>query len=483
MTTEVVQSPVRGLRGPTADGPSIDHEVVVIGAGITGLTAAWELARRGIDVMVLDAADRSGGVMMTERQGDWVVERGPTSMIATPDVRALIADLGIEKDVTSVMPAARHRYVARKSALQPVPMTPLALVRTPLLSARAKLRLLGEPFVRRCAERDESVASFVRRRLGEEPLRNIGAPFVSGIYAGDAEVLSARHAMPAMHALEREHGSLLIGAMRSAWAKRRRGVPRESRPESISLRGGLGHLASTLAAALVGRVTYGARVERVAPRASGTWAVDVRRSDGVHVSVTASHVVLATSAPALPQVSASRMCQDAVATIASIPHAPVATVAIGVRRRQVSHALDGFGFLVADGERRAVLGALFTSTMFRGRCPDDSVLLTCFVGGTKAPWRALSSLDDTLPALMADLRDLLGITGDPCFVAHALHEKAIPQFGSAHERTLAAAACLELAFPSLTLAGSWRTGVAVGSCVKSGRGAAARAGSHVRDAR
>jgi oxygen-dependent protoporphyrinogen oxidase len=483
MPTETLRAPARGFGSIRSESRSPDHEVIVIGAGITGLTTAWTLARQGIDVVVLDAAERAGGVIMTDHDGDWVIERGPTSMVATPDVLALISELGVEQDVVRVMPGAHHRYVARAGTLHPVPTSPLALLRTPLLSARGKLRLLREPFVRRGAERDESVASFVRRRLGDEPLQNLVAPLVSGIYAGDAATLSTQYAMPAMHALEQQHGSLLVGAIQSARAKRRAGMPRQSRPESISMRGGLGRLTSALADALPGRVTLATRAEHLSLRGSGPWAVDTRRNDGVRATLTASHVVLATSAPSMPRATLSRACQEALATIAAIPHAPVATIAVGVRRRQVAHPLNGFGFLVAEGERRSLLGALFTSTMFPGRCPDDMVLMTCFVGGTKAPRRTEMPKDYVLRSLMADLRELIGVSGDPCFVAHVVHAKAIPQYDLSHERTLAAAARVEMAYPGLTLAGSWRGGVSVGSCVRSARVAAERAGSHVLAAR
>ena len=454
----------------------VDAEpVVVVGAGITGLTAAWELARAGVPVTVLDAANRAGGMISTERRGEWIIERGPTSMLATPDVASLVEQLGLGGDVTPVAAAARHRYVARGRRLLAVPMSPAALATTSLLSGRAKWRLLLEPFVRHQGPLDETLASFVRRRLGPEVLANLVSPFVSGVYAGDAERLSVRHAMPSLCELERRHGSLLVGAVRSARARRRERGP--ARARSISVRGGLDRLTETLTAGLGDHVRLGARVDCVTPRGSG-WTIDTQGPSGCLERLVASHVVMTTPAASLRVLDVGRALEESREAIVSTPHAPVATMSIGVRRKDVAHALDGFGFLVADGERRAVLGALFTSTMFSGRCPADHALVTCFLGGAKAPWRAALSAEQALPAVMKDLHDLLGVRGDPSFVAHRYHESAIPQYDDSHTAALAAADVLEASFAGLTLAGSWRTGVSVGDCIAGARRAAQRARAH-----
>ena len=483
MLTERERAPLRlSATPPSARSRAAAHRVAVIGGGITGLTVAWELMRRGIDVVVFEAADRPGGVIGTDRLGAWTAERGPNSLAATDDVCDLIEHLGIEAQVVTPARVARRRYVARGDTLLPVPSSPLELARTPLLSTRAKWRLLREPFVGRRADDaagDESLGAFVRRRLGSEVLDGLVAPFVRGVYAGNADALSARHAMPRLVDLERRHGSVLIGAVRAARARRRmRQAGRMALGTSLSFRAGMGTLPDALASALGDRMTCGATVRRLARTATGSWRIDVERA-GRSQSVTVAHAVIAVPAHRLRDLQLPASCRESISVISAVDHAPIATVSIGVRRDGIAHPLDGFGFLVADHSRRTLLGGLFTSSMFAGRCPDGMALLTCFVGGTQARWRSALPLDALMPPLLSDLRALLGATAAPSFVTLTAWPRAIPQYDAGHEAVVCAARAMETNDVGLTLAGGWRTGVSVGDCITGARMAAQRVIAHV----
>lgn len=444
-------------------------QVGVIGAGITGLSAAMELRARGAQVTVFEASDRVGGVITTLRRDGFLVEAGPTSLTTTPALEQLIDLLDLEAERVSPSAAAKRRFIVRDGVPVPLPSGPGSLVTTSALSASAKLRLLREPFV--AAQRgseDESVASLVRRRLGDEILAYMVNPFVAGIYAGNPERLSARHAMPILYHAERRHGSLLLGGMKEARARagvvRRRGI--------TSFRQGLHTLPAAMATALGRRVHLRSRVTALAREGDG-WRLAVER-DGAHESRFLDAVIWAGPAHALERLALPDEARTALQPAMTLRHPPLSTLALGFERRAVAHALDGFGLLCPEIEARAVLGVLFSSSVFAGRAPQGQVLLTCFIGGERSPELGAMPLDGLLPRVLEDLRGLLGVRGAPTFVHHQHWPRAIPQYELGHEAVVNGAARVESAMPGLYLTGQWRAGVALGDCIAQGQATAAR---------
>ncbi|HZN96132.1 MAG TPA: protoporphyrinogen oxidase, partial [Gemmatimonadales bacterium] len=213
--------------------------VAIVGGGVTGLTAAYCLKQRGSRVVVYEATDRAGGVIRSERRDGYLAELGPNSMSAVPpEVTGLLSALQLDASRITASPAARTRYIARRGKLIPLPLSPSELLTTRLLSNSAKLAVFGEPLVETSdSPMDESVAAFFRRRFNQEVLDYVVNPFVAGIFAGDPEQLSVRHALPQLHALERDHGSVVKGFMQAA-----------KRPTTlISFRNGLQEITDALA--------------------------------------------------------------------------------------------------------------------------------------------------------------------------------------------------------------------------------------------
>ena len=448
-----------------------DRTVAVVGGGLAGLAAAWRLARAGARVRVFEAGERAGGVIRSVRAGGFLAEHGANSLAEPPSaVRALLREAGIEGDLVPTSPAAQRRYVVRGGRAVAVPASPPQLLTTRILSLPAKLRVLAEPLSSSTDDPDETVAALVRRRLGREVLDYLVEPFVAGIYAGDPERLSARAAFPRLVALEAAHGSLLRGARAAARERRAAGGPRD--PAIYSFAQGMEALPRTLAAGLGDAVTLGTAV-RAVRRVPGGWAVETDASDEMFGAV-----VLAVPAHALAAIDLDGADAEDVDAIASIPHAPVAVLVQGYRREQVAHPLDGFGMLVPRVERRRVMGVLFSSSMFPGRAPDGYVSLTAFVGGTRDPELAALPIDRLASVVGEELRDLLGVRGDPVYMHHQPWPRAIPQYVVGYGAVQRRMDAVERDCPGVFLAGSYRSGVAVSDTLASGLRAADAALQH-----
>ncbi len=442
--------------------------VAVIGAGITGLSAAVELRGRGATVTVLEAADRVGGVITTIRRDGFLVEAGPTSLTATAQLEGLIDRLGIGAQRIATAPAAKRRFIVRGGALVALPDGPGALASTKAISAGAKFALMREPFVRaRHDQEDESLAALVRRRLDREILDYLVNPLIAGIYAGDPERLSVKYAMPMLFDSERKHGSLLVGAMKEMKAKS--GVVRQKGITSFT--NGLGTLPQAMAESLGDALRLSTRVTRV-DRIGGTWRLHAEGARGGVIDCDA--VICAAPAHALAALGLPTEVAGALGPVTRIVHPPVATLALGFRREDITHPLDGFGVLVPAVEKRTILGTLFSSSVFAGRAPDGHVLLTNFLGGLRSPEFGAAETGEVLPKVLADLRQLLGVRGEPVFVHHQRWMQAIPQYDLGHGQVVSAAASIESALPGLYLTGQWRAGVALGDCIAQGQATAAR---------
>lgn len=440
--------------------PTPDVDALVIGAGIAGLAAARELELRGGEVVVVEAAEAPGGVMRTDRINGHLVERGPNTILLRAPLLRGLERFGAVDELEAASPASRSRFLLRGGELVPVPLGPLGLVRTPLLSGAGKRRLLREPFVSRGDGARETVAEFVGRRLGDETVTALVGPFLTGVYAGDERKLAAEVVFPGLVEAERNHGSLVRGMLANAVRRTERG-----RSGTFSVRGGLGALSASLAAGLRLAPRYGCRVERIA-RVAGAFAVTIagaERSETWRVR----RIVVAT--PAAP---AAALVRDLDATaaewIASVAYAPVATVCLSVGPGALRRAPSGFGFLVPRGESRGLLGCLFMSELFPGRAPAGRSLLHCILGGTRAP-EILDLDDEQLAAFaMSELDSPLGVQSTLEAVRVLRWPRAVAQPVPGHVQALASARAQLAARGPIAIAGGYTDGVSVAGSFASG---------------
>ncbi|WP_423822941.1 protoporphyrinogen oxidase [Salinisphaera sp. SPP-AMP-43] len=444
-------------------------DALVIGAGATGLATAWSLARSGRSVAVLEASSQIGGNLRTEHDGDWQIEHGPNTVIMKPPLYALLDELSLLDEALPANPASSKRFIALDG--QPVAL-PNRLWKAPgnaLLGWSAWGGLLREPFVRRGPQDDESLAAFVRRRLGQRVLDRLVDPFVSGVYAGDPQRLSAKAAMPRLVELERAHGSLIRGGLARAFAARRQppAMPREWRGTLFSFSQGLQRLADRLGEAIVARpnarLACDRRIERI-ERAGNGWVAE----DHTGQRWQARHLVMTVPAHVAAALLA-RHDSKLAELLAAIVYPPVSVVSLGFRQSDIGHPLDGFGLLLPRIEQRKTLGVLFPSTLFAGRAPAGHHLLNVFLGGRQSPEVAEQDDSALFEQALTDLSDLLTIRGEPVWQRVVRWPRAIPQYETGHLDRLAAIDTALKAHAGLWLAGNWRDGVAVGDCLENGR--------------
>lgn len=453
-------------------------EVIVIGAGISGLTAAYWLRAGGHDVVVFDQGDAPGGRMRSERIDGFLMEYGANSiMTPAPAAETLVAQLGLDPEKVTRSAAARYRYLVRGGRMRGLPLQPYRFLLSDFFSLPGRLRMLMEPFVS-VRHDDETVADFVRRRFGNELLDYVVDPLVGGLLTGDPEQLSVGAAFPRLKQFERCAGSVIGGIIKSRFqhdAKSAVGDPR--RRVLNSFRQGMGTLPRAIAQWLTGRVFLGHRVEAVQHRAGGGYRVKVWHG-GVAQWTAADSIIVALPAYAAAAVLCG-LDQRIAGALAEIRHPPLAVVFLGYRAQSIAHRLDGVGVLTPAVEKRSVLGMLFSSTLFAERAPPEHVALTAFAGGARQPQLALLDPDELQDLVHGEVRQLLGGRAAPLMARTHCWRHGLPQPGLDHAQRLDGIALCATEHAGLFLTGNYFSGVSTAACIEQAVGTARRVERHL----
>jgi oxygen-dependent protoporphyrinogen oxidase len=440
-------------------------DCVVIGGGIAGLAAAYELQERGASYAVLDAAPRPGGVILSEQIDGFTIDAGPDALlIQKPEAIALCKAIGLADRLVPTTPP-RQAFIQRAGRLHAlpagsvlgIPTSVAPFLRTRLFSAIGKMRMGAELFVpRRTDDRDESIGGFMTRRFGREATEYLAEPLLAGIHAGDVDRLSLKSLFPRFIDAERKHGSL-IRAFRT----------HSSKPSAdgafLSLPGGLSEMVCALARHLGGdHLRLNTRATAIEGR--GPFVVHTATADRLETRA----VVIAT-----PSYAAAALLRDRDAELAAlcdeVPYASVATVALAFNRDAVAHPLNGSGFVVPRAENTGILAASWLSSKWPNRAPAGRALLRTFIGGARDP----RALDDDDPELVSRslnaLRPLLGISGEPLFTRVYRWNRANAQHEVGHAARLGAIERALSRHPGLFVTGSGFRGVGIPDCVADGR--------------
>lgn len=439
--------------------------VVVIGAGISGLAAAHALRDAGHEVVVLELGNRCGGRMRSERIGGFLMEHGPNGMaFPAPCAERLVGESGLAAQAITSDPAARHRYLVRQGRAHRLPRSPYRFLSSGCISSAGCLRVLLEPFVS-ARHGDETVADFARRRFGREFLDYVMDPLTAGLYAGNPEQLSVSAVFPHLKQLERRHGSVVLAAVAARLRQAAGPAPRDfARRALLSFRGGLGALPRAISRGLAGRILLETRVESVRRAASGGFLV-MGRERRAKRSLKADSVVMALPAYAAARV-VDRLDAGVAGELAQIEHPPMAVVFLGYRAQALARPLDGAGMLAPAVEARDALGMLFSSTLFAGRAPPGHVALTVFIGGARQPHLALLEPGEITELAHAEARRLLGVREAPVVARVRRWRHGLPQPGLEHAARLNAVVALEREQPGLFFTGNYFCGVSAPACIQ-----------------
>lgn len=439
--------------------------VVVIGAGISGLTSAYLLSKKGFNIRILEKKSEVGGSIESLTEKGFLFDRGPNSALeTTPVISQLVEELNLKGELLYANKAANKRYILRNNELHALPMSPPALVKTKLFSAKAKFRLLAEPFIGKSNDGYyQSLAEFVRRRLGQEFLDYAINPFVAGVYAGRPEDLSVKSAFPKLYALEEKYGGLIIGTIRSIRERKKRAEKSKQSAKMLSFKSGMIALPKAIANYFGDKLILSAEVVSVDKTADG-YIVSYRHKEIDEAIVC--DAVLSTVPSYVAGDLFSKFDTGFKIHCDSIYYPPVLVYFLAYNKKDIKQPLDGFGFLIPEKEKKSFLGALWSSVIFPFRADDNFATFTLFIGGSRNPDFVKEDRNKLLDRVRVEFEELMKINGKPVYSSHRFWEKAIPQYNIGyieHERFFDE---FEKQNPGLFISGNFRGGISVGDCIK-----------------
>jgi protoporphyrinogen/coproporphyrinogen III oxidase len=469
-------------------GKSAKH-VVVVGGGISGLSAAYHLKQESIvrglsiQITVVEADRRFGGKIVTERREGFTIEGGPDCFLRQkPWAAELAGELGIQQELMGTNDHQRKVYVLDRGRLKPLPDGVMLIIPTrimpfvlsSLISWPGKLRMGMDWFIPRFqGPGDESVGDFIRRRLGREALQKIAEPLMSGIHVSDPEKQSLLATFPRFRNIEQKYGSLIRGmlAMRKAAGKnpQTNGTPNSI---FITFQQGMEHLVRTVEDNLSEcRLMKETSVTQIEAASGGRYAL----------TLSSGEILLADSAVlAVPAYSAAdlvgSLSKTAEEQLRSIPYVSTATISMAFRKKDVTKPFMGFGFVIPRNENREISACTWSSFKFEHRAPDDHVLLRCFLGGPDKENMVAMDDESLVRVARKELLSILGLDAEPVLTRIYRWNKANPQYEVGHlERVQELFAVCRREIPGIILTGSAYEGVGIPDCIKQGKQAASLA--------
>ncbi|HSY60830.1 MAG TPA: protoporphyrinogen oxidase [Cytophaga sp.] len=430
--------------------------IVIIGAGISGLTLAYELEKAKKPYMLLESSSRTGGYIHSVKVDNYLLEAGPNSILIDAAFDRFLNELNLSSSIEDAALVNKNRFIYKNSRVQQVPSGPLSLLFSSFFSGKTKRIIFKEIFNTTKSRENESVYDFFTRRFSKEFTQYTIDPFATGVYAGDIKQLLIEETFPQLVALEKEYGSIIKGVFKKGFGTRRR---------TATFAGGLQTLTDALVKN-ISNISLQTKAISILKSESGTLNVVIQKNASATEIITADRVVFCGTA-----FNAAELLKGSFPTITSefnkVQYVPIKVVYAAFKRKDVRHAMQGFGCLYPSVEASFLAGTIWNSSIFKHRCPDDEILTTSFVGGMHHPDYTTLTDDEITGRAVKQLKKDLSITGDPTFVSVAGWEKAIPQYDIYLKE--ARKEIKTLADQNIYITSNWTNSISLGECIQSAR--------------
>jgi oxygen-dependent protoporphyrinogen oxidase len=442
-----------------------NKSVVIVGAGISGLTTAYWLNKDGFDVKILESKSDAGGAMETIREKGFLVDFGPNSGLeTTPLIRKIVDEVGLTNEMIYANESSNKRYILKNGELHALPTSLPAFIRTKLFSPKAKLCVMAEPFIGKSDDGYyQSIAQFVRRRLGQEFLDYAIDPFVSGVFAGDPHKLSVKSAFPKLYRLEEIYGGLVKGLIKGAKERKKRAEQSKQSAKMFSFINGMQTFPKAIASKLSDKIVYECKVQSIELR-DNKWRLKYEKNG--KIEEINSDYILST----IPVQNAAKVFSGLDNNFQqhsdNIYYPPVMVLYLGFNKKEIGRNLDGFGYLIPSKEKKSFLGAIWTSTIFPNRCDDDKAAFTLFIGGARSPYLFDIEKEKLLGKVLSEFKNIMQIKTDPVFIKERMWQRAIPQYNLGYIEHENYFDNFEKENPGIFISGNFRGGISVGDCVK-----------------
>ncbi len=439
-------------------------KIAILGAGISGLATAYWLDKNRFDITVIEAKNEVGGSMETTFENGFLIDSGPNSGLeTTPLIAQMVENVGLKDEMIYADEKGNKRYILKNDELYALPLNPFAFLKTKLFSPKAKLRLAAEPFIEKSKDGYyQSISQFVKRRLGHEFLDYAIDPFVSGVFAGDPDLLSVKSAFPKLYRLEEIYGGLIKGMILGAKERKKQTVQSKQNAKMFSFKSGMQSFPKSIADNLKGNILLSCHAEKVIQK-EGKFKIIYSCDDKKNEMM--ADIVLSTI-PAYKTVSLFSQFDIGIkAHFNDIYYPPVKVLYLGFMKKSIGRDLDGFGFLIPKKENKPFLGAIWSSVIFPNRADNDKAAFTLFIGGSRSPGLLDDNSSELVDQVIKEFKKIMMIDEDPILIKKSLLSKAIPQYNIGyieHERYFEK---FEIMNPGIFLSGNFRGGISVGDCI------------------
>lgn len=429
--------------------------IAIIGAGISGLSLAFELQKAGKPYVLFESSSRPGGYIRSQLLNNYLIEVGPNSILADADFEAYLAELNLQNEVIEAASVTKNRFIYKNGKICKVPSGPIALLFSNYFSYQTKKAILGEVFKKSTQISNESVYDFFTRRFTKELTEYAMDPFCIGIYAGNSRQLLIQETFPSLHAYEQEFGSILKGILKKGFGLRKK---------TISFKQGLQTLPNAIASRLKA-TKYNTKVLEVQPTADGIELLTETAHGSIEKRLVSKVVCCCTTFQSASVLRAS--FPNIAERLNEVNYAPMKAVFTGFKTKDVNNLLAGFGVLYPSIENSFVSGTIWNSSIFKGRCPEDEFLTTSFIGGMNHPEYTRLTDDEIKARAIHQLKKDLNISGEPVFIHLAGWDNAIPQYDLALKT--AKEAILPLKEKGIYFASNWTTAISLSACVSNAK--------------